>query len=148
VNHTFVVGGRQPAAGLDDDAHALGRVQWPALLQPVPQAIALEQLEGDPWIAAVVRARLEQLDHVGVVDPDLRLALEALEVVPRFGAVRADDLHGRRGSVGAHRPVDDAHAALAEDALDAEGAHLAGVAVGTLFRFRQGRVWALEGPPS
>lgn len=115
----------QAVAQADEQFHARADVES-APVAPAVDRLALYQLHGEPRIAVRVDTAVEQRGDVGMLEHRQHAAL----VAHRFGqqrrrhlgadALQRDDL--RVLAVGAAGAVDLAHAAGADDALDAPGA--------------------------
>ena len=132
VDQAAFVGGGQPLGDLPADPQHLGDARLAALLQPLVQRHALEELhrqEGD----AVVLIDLEDGDDVVVVDGGhgLGLAQEALAGAGVGGQAGQHRLEGDEAfQLEVFGLVDDAHAAAAqflEDAIAAQPADLVGL---------------------
>ena len=97
-----------------------------ALAQPALEVGAIDEAHGQE-VAAVPLAGLVDGDDVGMVDGGghLRLAQEARPEGLVIGRQRGDELDGHRPIEGRVRgPVDDAHAAAADDRLEVVAAEV------------------------
>ena len=110
MNDPASVGGGQPVADLDGNFHG-ATYRKGSSFQPLPQRLALEQLEYDEG-RAVLRAHVVQGEDVGVVEgrDGSGLVLEAAEAVRVRGAVGGYDLDGDiAAETGVARAVHLAH---------------------------------------
>ena len=103
-----------------EDADGLGRLQWP-VAQPAGEVHAIDEAHRQEG-GAVDLAGLVERDDVGVVDRgrEVRLALEARPEVGVLRQLVGQQLEGHLAAqLALLGEVDDAHAAAAQDPLDA-----------------------------
>ncbi len=111
----------ETSARLDREVDGLLRGERALLAQPLIEIAALEELERDVRDLDV-DLRLDHLDDVRMIDPERRLAREALRVL-RVGS-GGEHLHRDQEAVGCSGGVHDTHPAAAQDLLHLKRADL------------------------